>query len=734
MDVKKGAEPTQIELNQLVDLYSAKRFAGLETKAQALIGKYPNSGLVWKMMAAALQSQGKNSLMAKRTAAQFLPSDADMHFNLGNEFYAQGFIREAEQSYRDAIRIDPGHIDAYGNLGVLLNRFGMVSEAAACYRKMIQIKPDFVKAHYILGGLLSALGQHGEALLSCQRALRLQPNSVEALCNLGVAFQGLGQLDEAAKNIRKAIEIKPAYAEAHINLGNVFSDLGQLADAKACYIRAIQLQPDSAVAYYNLASMLHDERDFEHAELYFKRTLQISPNYDAAYTNLGTTLMELGKCEDALACYQRALSFKPESAQALCNVGSALHELGKLDESVQCYLQALKFDPEFADAHGNLGGIYMQLGKLDEAKVYLNRALELDPKDARILTTALIYLPFEQDSPRFAQLEDVYARRATLARNVRISFCIAYGKAMESVGQYDKSFQAYEEGNRLHFQDNPFDEVAEDHAINHTLRLMSKEKFEQFSAVPESKAVLQQQRVPIFIVGMQRSGSTLIEQILSSHPEIHGAGELMILGGLAGKADRLIQESTDAAATLLALRQLGNEYLDAVWNSAQSGRNAAPKYIIDKMPHNFYFVGLIHLMFPDAKIIHSIRDAVDTCFSGYALRFGAGNEFTYDLETLGRYYLRYQKLMQHWHNALPADRILDVHYEENVANPEQEARRMVTYLGLPWDPSCLNFHENKRTVRTASVTQVRKPIYSSSVARWKHFEKHLGPLIDILRP
>jgi len=230
---------------------------------------------------------------------------------------------------------------------------------------------------------------------------------------------------------------------------------------------------------------------------------------------------------------------------------------------------------------------------------------------------------------------------------------------------------------------------------------------------------------------MQRSGSTLIEQILSSHPEIYGAGELLILGGLAGKADRLIQESTDTAATLQALRELGNEYLEAVWKNAPDARDA--RYVIDKMPHNFYFVGLIHLMFPEAKIIHSIRDPIDTCFSGYALRFGAANEFTYDLETLGRYYMRYQKLMQHWHEALPAGRILDVHYEENVANPEQEARRMVTHLGLPWDPSCLNFHENKRTVRTASVTQVRKPIYASSVARWKHFEKHLGPLINILQ-
>jgi hypothetical protein len=300
---------------------------------------------------------------------------------------------------------------------------------------------------------------------------------------------------------------------------------------------------------------------------------------------------------------------------------------------------------------------------------------------------------------------------------------------MESIGEYDRSFAAYEEGNRLHYQDHPFDEAAEDHAISHTMRTMTKARFERFALADNLAANSDQKGMPIFIVGMQRSGSTLIEQILSSHPEVYGAGELLLLGQLAGRADRLIQESSDDATTLAALRQLGDSYLAEVGKKAPEAR-----FIIDKMPHNFYFVGLIHLMFPQAKIIHSLRDPIDTCFSGYALRFGAANEFTYDLETLGRYYMRYQKLMAHWHAALPANRILDVQYEKNVAEPEQEARRMLNYLGLSWDASCLDFHKNTRTVRTASVTQVRKPLYSSSVARWKHFEKHLGPLISILQP
>ena len=722
-----GAEPEQRALNNLVKLGAAQRFAELEVETAALIARYPQSGLLWKMLAVALQSQKKDALAAKSRAAQLLPLDADVHYNLGNALYAAGQVSEAEQSFRRTIQIDPKHIEACGNLGVLLSQSGRIEDAVYCYQQIVQIKPDSARAHIALGGLLSHLGRHQEALLSCQHALSLQEKSVEAMCNLGAALQGLGRHDEAEKIIRRALAIKPDYVEAHINLGNVQTDLGLLADAKVSYHQALALHPDSALAHYNLASILHGERNFAQAETAYRRALHSNPDYINAYTNLGTTLMELGRCEEALSCYIRALSYQPQSPQAICHVGSALHELGRLAESMECYLQVLTIAPDYADAHGNLGGILMQLGKLEEAETYLNRALELDPHDARILTTALIYLPFSPTSVRFAQLDNVYRQRASLPMNVRISFCIAYGKAMESAGHYDQAFEAYEEGNRLHFQDNPFDEAAEDHFMQHTQTILSKACFARFSAAVSEPQ--HDRRIPIFVVGMQRSGSTLIEQILSSHPAIYGAGELMILGSLAGRADRLIQESTDAAAALAALRALGRQYLDEVWQFAPDAR-----YIIDKMPHNFYYVGLIHLMFPEAKIIHSMRDPVDTCFSGYALRFGAANEFTYDLATLGRYYVRYQKLMQHWHSVLPEGRILDVQYEENVASPEQQARRMLAYLGLPWDPSCLKFHENKRTVRTASVTQVRRPIYATSVMRWKHFEKHLGPLIGILQP
>jgi hypothetical protein len=228
---------------------------------------------------------------------------------------------------------------------------------------------------------------------------------------------------------------------------------------------------------------------------------------------------------------------------------------------------------------------------------------------------------------------------------------------------------------------------------------------------------------------MPRSGTTLIEQILASHPAIFGAGELTTLGEIAQKAPLLVRDSTNAEATLLALRQLGQRYLDQVWKLAPDARA-----VTDKLPGNYYLLGLIHLMLPHAKIIHCLREPMDSCFSCYALLFRTGHHYSYDLRMLGRHYLRYKKRVEHWASVLPPGRILDVRYEDNVADPEREARRMLDHLELAWDSACLRFYETERAVSTASVAQVRKPMYSSSVARWQRFEKHLGPLLEILHP
>jgi hypothetical protein len=300
---------------------------------------------------------------------------------------------------------------------------------------------------------------------------------------------------------------------------------------------------------------------------------------------------------------------------------------------------------------------------------------------------------------------------------------------MESIGQYETAFDAYAEGNRLFYFRHPFDEATDESYLEQSRRLFTFEVFEEYAALSTNARPVEDARQPIFIVGMPRSGTTLIEQILASHPSVFGAGELTTLGEIAPKAAHLIRASTNPEATLVGLRQLGQQYLDHVWKLAPGVRA-----ITDKLPGNYYLLGLIHLLLPNAKIIHCLREPMDSCFSCYALLFRTGHHYSYDLETLGRHYLRYRKRIEHWESVLPPRRILNARYEDNVADPEREARRMLDHIGLDWDPACLRFYETKRAVSTASVAQVRKPMYSNSVARWKRFEKHLSPLLKTIHP
>ncbi len=657
----QNTAPTSAELNQLADLFNAGHHAELEHQAHLLVEQRPDSGIIWKVLGAALQLQGKNALSSLRKAATLLPDDAEAHYNLGVTLKNLGQLDDAVASYCRSLEIKPDYAGAHCNLGVALQELGRLDDAAASYRLALKIKPDFADAHY----------------------------------NLGVVLQSLGQLDDAVASCRRALEIKPEFAQAHYNLGNALLSLGQLEVAIVSY----------------------------------RRALEINPDYADVHNNLGNALSSLNRLDEAVACYRRVLEIKPNLAEVHSNLGAALQDLGQLESAAESYLCALEINPDFADAHSNLGGVLMELGKADEAERSFNKAIELAPDDARSLSAALLYIPYRQDDHRFNQLETVYARRESLPLKERITLNFAMGKAMESVGQYDRSFSAYEEGNRLYHMRHPFDETEAEHFLENSCNIFTDELLTKCAVLLGTLPPIQDERVPIFIVGMLRSGSTLIEQILASHPDIYGAGELPTFDEIAKKAETLLRDSTNEETAMLALRQLGQEYLDRVWKLAPEAR-----YITDKMLGNYQYLGLIHLMLPNAKIVHSMRDPMDTCFSCYATRFTFENEYSYDLGTMGRHYLRYEKLMQHWQNALPAGRILDVRYEDVVADIECESRRLLDFIGLSWDPACLKFHESRRAIRTASVTQVRKPIYSNSVARWKHFEKHLGPLLEIIHP
>ena len=629
---------------------------------------------------------------------------------------------EPENQARLLVEKYPNSGLAWKILGAVLLKLG--KEALSALQMAAELLPDDCETHSNLANVRRELGQLDDAEASCRRSLEIKPDFAEAHNNLGIILHSLGRLDESQGCYLKALEIRPDYAEAFNNLGNTYLAKGRLDEAMTSYLHALRINPEYTEAYYDLGIALQRLGRPDEAGANYRHALLLNPVYVKAHNNLGLILQDSGRSCEAETSYRRALQINPDCVEAHNNLGKTLVSMNRLDEAEACFRRTTEINPGLADAHSNLGSILMDLGRADEAEMFLSKAIELAPEDSKPLATALLYIPYRQDDQRFSQLEAIYARRESLPPDDRIKLNFAMGKAMENIGQYNKSFSAYEEGNRLHYQAHPFDEAGDERFLENSCNSFVPELFEECAALEKTLPSIKDERVPIFIVGMLRSGSTLIEQILSSHPAIFGAGELTTF-----KTTLLLRDSIKGEDDLLTLRKLGQEYLDRVWKLAPDAR-----YITDKLPSNFCHLGLIHLMLPNAKIIHATRDPMDTCFSCYALRFTHGHEYSYDLGVLGGAYQRYMKLMRHWHSVLPPGRILDVRYEDNIADPEREARRMLDYLGLPWNPACLKSHENKRPIRTASVTQVRKPIYSSSVARWKRFEKHLSLLLEIIHP
>lgn len=525
--------------------------------------------------------------------------------------------------------------------------------------------------------------------------VQAHPDDHAAWHALGLLAFNQGKLPFALQCIEAAIAVNGKVALYHRNIGEMYRRAGQLEKSAAAGRRAVKLAPADLDAHYNLGLACTDARDYKKAIECYRRALKLDPRHNLSWNNLGSALEQQGDKAAALEAYEKAVAIDPRHAEAQNNAGAIYSEQGRLDAARAAFQAAIDARPDFVEAHYNLSSLKK----------------------------------YTQDDPHLAMLEGVFARRQQLSDHARIRYAFALGKALDDIGDYDRAFAAYEEGNRLQHALLPTDEARADALLQQIMAVFDA----KFLAARKSwQGANDTTRTPVFIVGMPRSGTTLLEQILCSHASVHGAGELIDLNEAVSKATGASAGKPFTAGVALldaaGMKQLGEDYLKRVWKLSPDSR-----YITDKMPANFFYLGLIHLALPHAKIIHAMRDPMDSCFSCYSRLFNDTMEFAYDQGTLGRYYARYMTLMRHWHKVLPPGTILDLPYEDMVADTEGQARRVLEFVGLPWDPACLEFYKNDRLVKTASVAQVRKPIYKSSVARWKHFAKHLRPLHEIVK-
>jgi tetratricopeptide (TPR) repeat protein len=607
-------------------------------------------------------------------------------------FHRAGRLDEAVEFYGRILAV--ADLPAvHSNLGVALASLGRFAEAEAAYRRAIALAPDYAQAHNNLGNALKALDRLDEAAAAFRRAIALQANYPEAYSNLGVALMGLGRLEEAEVAYRHAIALRPDLASAHNNLGNALKEQGRLEEGVAACRQAIALQPD----------------------------------YAEACANLGNIFKDMGRLDEAERALRQALAFRPNHAETLSNLGNVLMDHGRVVDAEQVLRRATVLKPEFAGAHNNLGLALKELGRFEEARQATETAIRLEPRKAAYYCNLSEIKRFAADDPHVAAMKALAVDEASLSETDRIAIHFALAKFYEQTGAKSDAFREMISGNALKRRQVSYDEAT-------TLRQM-----ERIEAV-FSPALMQRYdgaglraRTPIFIVGMLRSGTTLVEQILASHPAVFGAGELKLFDRCVGALGQSTPSGNNFPDNILALptewfRDLGELYLTELVALAPRAQR-----ITDKMPSNFLFNGLIHLALPDAVIIHTVRDPVDTCVSCFSRLFSEGQRHTYDLAELGRYYRRYQALMAHWHRVLPAGRILDVRYEDVVADVEGSARRILDHCGLPWDARCLDFHRTERPIRTASATQVRQPIYQTAVGRGGGYAEFLAPLMAELQ-
>jgi tetratricopeptide (TPR) repeat protein len=652
-------------------------------------------------------------------------SNARLFSDLGVVLKQQGRLDEAADALRQAIAIKPDLAQAHCNLSIVLREQGKIDEAIASSLAALRTGSAPAEVHVNHGVLLCDKRKFEEAAAAFTCALAINPGSATAYFNLGHASREQGKRAEAAAAYRQVIRIMPRSAEAYSCLGALHHEEGRVDEAVAACQTAIRLKPDFAEAYYNLGIALAAQKKFGHATAVYRKAIEIRPDYAEAHLALGTALRAWGKLDDAIAAYRRAIALKPDHAEAHCNLGRALHDQGKTQEAIAALHHGLLLDGGSAEAHNSLGLVLRAVGKLSEGRVAVEEAIRLAPSSAKYRRHLSEMIRFRDGDSHLTDLERLLGAADKLTPGERTDLHFALAKAYDDLERHADAARQLLQGNALKRREISYEAAAVDEVFERIRTVFAQDWLETRQGVGHPSAI------PVFIIGMPRSGTTLVEQILASHPQVFGGGEMKYFGDAIGETEEARNTHyPDVASTMAGsdFSDLGGRYLAESLRLAQPGALR----VTDKMPSNFLFAGLIHLSLPNAPIIHTVRDPVDTCLSCFSKLFTGELNYTYDLSELGRYYRQYQLLMAHWKRVLPPGRILDVCYEELVEDVEGHARRIVAHCGLDWDSRCLSFQENDRPVRTASATQVRQPVYNSSVGRWRPYRAFLAPLLQEL--
>lgn len=686
----------------------------------------------------------------------------DYAMNVAAQLQSEGKLEQAKIILNSILDAEPAHAYALHLSGVIAYQIGKMTLGIQLIQQAINSNSTIALFHTNLGEMHRQLKNIPLSIQYGQRAVSLDPNSAIALSNLGIAFYDSKQYEQAENCHQRALYINPKLACSLNNMGSIYKINGNIPQAIAFYQAAMTASPFFVDPLNNLGVLYLQQQEFKQALECLHRAITLVPSFTDAHCNMGLVLIGLDQCEEALVYFEKALKLTPDYAEAYYGMAKMyLHQYDFLESEKYAH-KAIAINPQQVEFYQLLAEIYQEQGKNAESLIYLDHAISIDPSVSSLyISKGNVFMEIGEISKaedQFLKITDnpdinvrtlaYYCLTQLYQSEVNHSHIksllwmadhiqdisppkqayvyFALGKCHDDLGEHKKAFTYFQKGCDLKRQRITYHMTEQAHLTHKITNIFTEEKIEYLRTFAHASTL------PIFIIGMPRSGTTLVEQIIASHPDVYGAGELAHLNNIIQWPMDLDNIKLHYPENILHLssddyRMMTEKYLSYLMHISSDKIR-----ITDKMPNNFIALGLIHALFPNAKIIHVKRNPIDTCLSCYTKLFSKGHYYSYDLEELGKYYLYYEMIMNHWRRILPSHAWLDIHYEDITCHLEEKAKQLIAYCDLTWDPTCLTFYQSKRNIRTASFMQVRQPVYKSSVNRWRHFENELKPLIKIL--
>jgi tetratricopeptide (TPR) repeat protein len=722
------------KLSTALELHRAGRYADAARCYHAQLARDPDDADALHLFGVMHHQCGHGSRAVELIvrAVALRPGAAAFHANLGEVYRNLGRHEEAIDCCRTALRLQADYPEAANNLGLALQALGRSEEAAGAFGAALRIRPEFALARNNLGTALRELGRTDEALEAFRSAVARDPAMAKARANLGQALVDSGEAAEALPHCQEAVRLQPDLAAAHNNLGNALRTLERWPEAHAAYAEALRLSPElgNARIHAYLGLALQHDRKLAQAFACFRRAVERAPDDAEMWQYLANAHAADEDYAAAIPCCERIVALKPDWAQGYTDLGWAFQEEGRIEEAAACYHRAMALQPDDVDALVKLGGLHEELGEMTEAEICYQRARAARPEApaplACLATLLRGQLPDAVRDVIRARLED---SRLEVGPRGNLLFGLAH--ACDARGDHAEAAACLEQANvlaldRRRRQGRLYDPAEHSRFVDRLIEGFTPELFGRLAGAGDPT------RQPVFVFGMPRSGTTLVEQVLASHSRVHGAGEPRLARQTFEAIPGVVGRDAGTVPCLNALdapsvRELGGRHLAGLQAIVDRDRPGfVPDRLVDKMPDNYLYLGLLALLFPRATLIHVRRDPRDVALSCWMTNFRS-IRWANDPEHLAGRIRDHHRLMAHWQAVLPA-RLHEVVYEELVDEFEAEARRLVMACDLDWEPACLQFHQTVRPVRTASVTQVRQPLYRKSLARWRHYESHLADL------